>query len=102
MSSDTASRPRRPFQFGIGSILLLTTLAAVVVAIGRIIEAPLVWQLGIAGYIFMLLLYAFFRIPYLLRIAFGKESDWQRVRARRRELEESVRRDAPPNQQSPP
>jgi hypothetical protein len=84
-------RQPRPFQFGIASILLLTTLGAVVVGIGRALEMPIVGQLGIAAYLFVLLVYAFFRIPYLLRIAFGKDSEWERTQQRRADLEKSYR-----------
>ena len=99
-SSPPSAHSPRPFQFGIWSILLLTTLGAVVIGIGRAIEAPLVWQLGVAGYVFMLLTYLFFRVPYLLRIAFGADSDWQRVQQRRKELQAMSSRETTENKEA--
>ena len=96
MPLDHQPHRSRPFQFGIGSILLLTTIGAVVIGVGRLMDAPIVWIIGICLYCFMFLVYLTFRVPYLWRISFGRDSDWQRVQARRKELEAMAQRATQP------
>ena len=84
-------QPARPFQFGISTILIVTTLGAAVVAVSRLSGASLEWQIGISCYFFLLILYFAFRVPYLVRTLFGKGSNWEQVQEKRRELEEIAR-----------
>jgi len=87
----TETQPARPFQFRIGTILMVTTLGAAIVAVSRLTGAPLEWQIGISCYFFLLILYFALRVPYLVKTLFGKDSSWERVQQKRRELEEIAR-----------
>jgi hypothetical protein len=102
---DNSSTPNKPpppdsdrFQFGVGSLLVLTAAWAVVLALAGRIGGPTPFRLGVAVYFIGLATYAVLRIPYLCR-------QIRRGRIRQRQIEQECRQivrqtrdEASPNQ----
>jgi len=83
---------RERFQFGLGRILVLTTVSAVAAAIAASMEAPLVFQAIVAGYLILMATYIVLRLPAACRGIMRRTPQWERLRRRRSDLEATVLR----------
>jgi len=78
---------KSPFQFGISSLLLLTAVVAVVLAVLRPLDLPRIFHFAIAGYAILFLGYGVLRGVFLLRRTLERQ---RQALARRKELEDLV------------
>lgn len=96
------AQKKSPFQFGISSLLLLTAIVAVVLAVLRPLNLPLIFHFAIAGYAILFLGYGVLRGVFLLRRTLRHQ---RQALAKRKELEALVeqRREQsrPPSSDSP-
>ena len=93
---------RSPFQFGISSLLLLTSVVAVVLAVLRPLDLPPTFHFAMAGYAILVLGYGVLRGVFLLRRTLDRQ---RQALAKRKELQELVeqrrRQSRPPSSNSP-
>ena len=87
-----------PFQFGLMSILVLTTVAAVIFAVMRHthFSSPGNWLFG--GYLVLMASYLILRLPFLLRHLFGRSARWRALEQRRDDLAAWARNKASRNE----
>ena len=84
---DKAAQKEPPFQFGIRSVLVLTTVCAVAAAIAASMRVPIVLQVVVAFWLMLMATYAVLRLPYTCRrILRGR----RRIRQQRSDLEATV------------
>jgi hypothetical protein len=93
---------KSPFQFGISSLLLLTAVVAVVLAVVRPLDLPPYFHFAIAGYAIVILGYGVLRGAFLLRRTLRRQ---RQTLAKRKELEALVEQrrgqSRPPSSDSP-
>jgi hypothetical protein len=80
-------RKEHPFQFGIRSVLLLTTVCAVAAAIAASMRVSIVFQVVVAFWLILMATYAVLRLPYTCR---GILRGRKRIRQQRADLEVMV------------
>lgn len=93
---------KSPFQFGISSLLLLTAVVAVVLAVLRPLDLPPTFHFAMAGYAILVLGYGVLRGVFLARRTLGRQ---RQTLAKRKELEALVEQrrgqTKPPSNDSP-
>ncbi|MCY2994781.1 MAG: hypothetical protein NTY19_44005, partial [Planctomycetota bacterium] len=78
------------FQFGIRSVLVLTTVCAVAAAIAGSMQVPIAVQVVVALYLIVLATYAVLRLPYICRRILQGIAGLKRLRRQRSDLEAIV------------
>jgi hypothetical protein len=96
------AQKKSPFQFGISSLLLLTAVVAVVLAVLRPLDLPPTFRFATAGYAIVILGYGVLRGAFLLRRTLQHQ---RQALAKREELEALVEQrrgqSKPPSGDSP-
>ncbi len=83
--------PQQPrFQFGIRSVLVLTTVCAAAAAIACSMPVPIAVQVVVAGFLILMAAYAVLRLPYICRRILQGIAGLKRLRRQRSDLEAIV------------
>jgi hypothetical protein len=86
-TSDESEQQEKPFQFGIRSVLVLTTVCAVAAAITGSMQVPIIFQVVVVVYLMLMATYAVLRLPYVGRKVLQDIAELKRIRRQRSELE---------------
>ena len=76
-----------PYQFGIRSLLILTTAVAVIIAMSIRIDAPTLFQALVAGYFIFFVGWMIMRVPTLYRNFSELRKRWRQLKRHRIESE---------------
>lgn len=85
-TSDESDRQKPPFQFGIRSVLVLTTACAMAAAIAGSLRVPIAVQGVVAVYLMLMATYAVLRLPYICRKILQDIAELKRIRRQRSDL----------------
>ena len=81
-----AAQKEPPFQFGIRSVLMLTTVCAVVAAIAGSMRESVIVKVVVASYLMLIASYAVLRLPHTCRRILQDLAELKRIRQQKSDL----------------